>query len=202
MLLCGSTFAIVEEALATIGSDQSLLADPATAESVATLPGNTVSVMAVIPSSLELSAALSIDQVGAMQTLFDESDAATGPMPESTLLLFGITAGLSAVPADTTQGTPEPPNVDAGEGLVVIRIATASDEEAAQAVAVVEHRWSTWQSMVTPAPLEEFMTIVSTGTEGAVGMIDLVPTASSGAWRQMVAAGDLLPFVTELPAAS
>jgi hypothetical protein len=201
VVIFGSSFAIVEEAVATHASGQgSILSDPVIAELQAAIPATTVSAIAIATEDMRLSPTVTDEQVADAASAFAASDTEFGPMPAPRAMWIGITAGLSVEPEVSSEATPLPdPDVAAGEGLVVVRIAGASAEDAEAIAATIEHRWHAWTSMSKRIPFTEIMDVHSISAIGNVAAIDFVPLLSPSAWFDLVEAQDVLPFLPALP---
>lgn len=107
-----------------------------------------------------------------------ESDAEVGTMPESEGMIVAVNAG--AVTADFYEDQADIPDFKAG--LAMMRLVMSSEDDAAQAIAVVEHRWQSMSSLYTQQPFTGIMEIDSTAVDGDVAEIDFVQVRSPKIW--------------------
>jgi SepF-like predicted cell division protein (DUF552 family) len=70
-----------------------------------------------------------------------------------------------------------------------------SAADAEQALAVVEHRWNSMNSIRTGQPYAELMEITSMSIDGNIAVIDCRQLQSPRVWFDMVIMQDLLPFL-------
>lgn len=192
-LVCAPTSALLEDAIATFQSGESSAAlDPVLGLSLSTLPGTTVSAMALTPGPVEGPLNLDPEIQEAINETIEESDAAVGAMPPIDGMIVGVLAG--AAPADFYEEQGITPDPEVGQGIAVARLVMVSAADAEQALAVAEHRWNSMNSVVTNDPYTEIMEIVSTSVDGNIAEIDFRQLRSPNTWLNMVVQRDLLPL--------
>jgi hypothetical protein len=132
-----------------------------------------------------------------VEAYFADSDAAVGPMPETRMALFGVTAGLVATSSLDAESTPVPPGrPDAHAFLLFL---TVSTEDARSAAEVAYWRLANLRSPATGvAYADRFIptSSIEDAVEGEVMVIRYTDsTAWDAHWRAMVLRdGDLWPF--------
>jgi hypothetical protein len=195
ILAYAADFTILDRAAETQAAEIGSVADdPATAPLCALLPSTTIACYA-IPGGLFSSGTWPPDLQAAWAEPLADSDAAVGPMPACSTMIFGATVGLRLDDPDAAVETY--PVVPDTEGTVVLRILATSSADAAQIGRVIEHRWNTGESGNARVPFTDLMTIADVSIEGSVAMIDFAPVTSPGVWNTMVVAKDVFPFLHE-----
>jgi hypothetical protein len=196
VLAYGSTFEIVEQALATrAAGTASAAADFRIAPAVGLLPANTVSALGLHMAGLAIDPHLEAGELDEVEQAFTESDAAVGPMPMHQGSALGITEGLSVSPSDPERATPEAPDTAHGEGLVEIRITCDSATDAELAARVVAYRWEAWTSIQHRLPYADLMRLTSAGVEEKVATFSFIPLRSPAVWRELATDGGLTPLL-------
>jgi hypothetical protein len=195
VLVYASERALLEVAIATWRGESSSLAEDSDIQpALAAMPGDTVSAVGLDPAGLGPIAFVLEDVAAEVEAAFDASDEAVGQMPAATGMVFGITEGFTVIPPDAA--TPvATPDVSAGEGLIVVRIATGSEEDAAQVARVVEYRWENWSSLATGEPFMELMPLQSATATGTVAELTFIDPRAPRVWFEIVVRGDVLPFL-------
>jgi hypothetical protein len=199
----GRFYADVDAVALQVSNPESSVADQEdVSQLLATLAEETVSAIAVTGSFLDLNSIMLPEAIEEMSSLVAESDDEIGTFPQPRSAIFAITAGaLSADFVPTGEGTPAA--TPAGEpeqsegGVIQVRLVLDSEEDAAVAVAAVEYRWNTWNSMRTGAPYTELMEIVTAEPDlvvSNVATIDCLEVRSAGVWIDIVLGRDLAAF--------
>ncbi len=193
------TLALAEMALAVAADEEpSLLTRDDIAAVGRSLPPGLVSAVGLSAEALSVEDdALTPAERELLAARRAEQEAAVGPMPSVNLGLAGITAGVYPPPMNG-EGSPLPIAEDAPAPTIVVRLVTASAEEAAQAASVVEYRWEEWPSLSTGQPLNTLMDLrrADASESSPVAALDFVPAdeQTTGVWRSMVFVGDLAAF--------
>lgn len=203
----GRFFTDVESVVAHVESGGASVADGSgLADVLATMAEDTVSAVAVTGDFLNLQSLTLPDQVLGMEPMFEESAEQAGDFPVPEIAVFSITAGAKAADfVATGEGTPAPePEVDPAEtdgGVVQVRLLCDSNEAAATAVAAIEYRWNTWDSLRISAPFTELMTVITAEPIDLVAAVDFREVSRSGVWIDLVLSRDLTPFswIGDLP---
>lgn len=175
------------------GEAQSARDDENIAPMLATVPEDTVSLVAFDqPGSamFDLERQIEInpnirpedaeEMIEGIRAPLVESREAVGPMPDYHGVLFGITS-------------------ESGEngGEVILRLGAASEEDAAQIATVIEWRWDNFLSARSLRPLNTVMTVTDATHEGTTAMLTFDPSGNPQIWRDLLHGNDLMPFAVD-----
>ena len=170
--------------------------DAELAETLGTIPDDTVNLFAVPGVQLSVD---SITPEGGQitgQDLLAESDDAVGPMPPVALAIFGLTSGALAVSFDATgDGTPAPQG--SPDARFIVRLLMESPEDATTAAEVVAWRAENLESPVAGYGYSELMTLETDPADAAMGNVaalDFSAVSSIAFWYRMLYSLDLWPF--------
>lgn len=194
ILVYAGTMQTLELALAAhAGEAESARDDARIAPMLATVPENTVSLVAfdqpgsvmfdlerqieINPNIRPEDAEQMIEEIRAPLREFRE---AVGPMPDYHGVLFGITGGSGENGA-----------------RVILRLGAESEEDAAQIATVVEWRWDAFLSQRSLRPLNTVMKVTDATSEGTTVMLAFDPLGNPLVWRDLLHANDLMPFAVD-----
>jgi len=162
---------------------------PDDAVSVVALPGASLDATTIVPENPGAQAS---------QTLADllaESDDAVGSMPESTMALFGVTAGAVSggapdVATPAVQGNPD--------AFIFADLLTGSPDDAVQTGKVVLWRVQHMMSPTTGVAFSDLLVPDDAERQESTGSIAAFAFTSPknlSVWTQMIGARDMWPFV-------
>ncbi len=179
------------------GEGQAAVDDADLAQLIDVMPSDAVNAFA-LPGERFRSDRIQSQAPGVtVEEYFAESDAAVGPMPETRMALFGVTAGLRATSSPEGQSTPVPPgNPDAHAFLFFL---TESAEDARSAAEVAYWRLEHLVSPATGLAYADHFIPANAIEDAVAGDVMIIrytgPTARDAEWRAMVLRdGDLWPF--------
>lgn len=162
------------------------------------MPTEAVSVVAMPGAGLDAATIVPENPGAAIkETLMDllaESDDAVGPMPESELAFFGITAGgIGTMPVEGTPAVSGNP-----DAYIFVDTLMTSPDDAAQAERVVNWRIEHMISPTTGYVYNELLVPDASArreSSGPVASFAFTSPTSLSVWTQMISARDLWPFV-------
>jgi len=166
--------------------EPSILDNQEIGDTIAGMPAETVSAIGAWPSFVPM---VPDEAFMATQTAIAE---ASGPMPLYLMIVAGVTAGLAA-PTEV-DGTPTPFEPAPGAGLVVVRLATATEADARQAARVAAERWQAGASLRTKRPFTDSMEVRSAEAVGTVAELVFDHVRRPRAWQEIFLLRDNFPF--------
>ncbi|MGC4192446.1 MAG: hypothetical protein QM589_14955 [Thermomicrobiales bacterium] len=181
--------------------DASMAGMPQVRQAVEAMLPDTASSIVVDGSYLAL--ATRVNRVPPGTTAFPTPAAsaeATPLMPATLVAAFGVEAGATAAAPRDDAGTPTVlPSETPAENVrrAQIRLVTASEADARQAVDVASERWMTMEAPRNRRPYDELMALLSaevSATDPTVAAFDFDQGENGGYWINLLVQMNLLPF--------
>lgn len=162
---------------------------PVDAANVVALRGAALDALSITPENP------GAEQAQTTRDFLAESDDTVGPMPQSELAIFGITAGV--VVEDTSGG--DDPSVLQGnpDARMFVDILTDSDEDADAVAQIVRWRLENMISPVAGYPYSEILvpdTFGTDSTQSNIASLTFTSPRTLAVWGRMLTIQDLWPF--------